>query len=193
MNNKEYFEWLAQSKKDKKYFSDMTSPFNDYIDNPDGKYVVTITKSQYVFYADFGNDHALMAAELTRRIRPDLKIDGWGNAYNREEDFRLHNIFIFGYPNYSLVSIPEKEMLSIEQFKELEKILLNIKEHNDMNADITMMISLDRGVVSYRRVKEDMSVRKVAEYFNGKGHDAAATNPITSCDKENIIKVLTRK
>lgn len=131
MNNKEYFEWLAQSKKDKKYFSDMTSPFNDYIDNPDGKYVVTITKSQYVFYADFGNDHALMAAELTRRIRPDLKIDGWGNAYNREEDFRLHNIFIFGYPNYSLVSIPEKEMLSIEQFKELEKILLNIKEHNE--------------------------------------------------------------
>lgn len=131
MNNKEYFEWLAQSKKDKKYFSDMTSPFNDYIDNPDGKYVVTITKSQYVFYADFGNDHALMAAELTRRIRPDIKIDGWGNAYNHEEDFRLHNIFIFGYPNYSLVSIPEKEMLSIEQFKELEKILLNIKEHNE--------------------------------------------------------------
>ena len=131
MNNKEYFEWLAQSKKDKKYFSDMTSPFNDYIDNPDGKYVVTITKSQYVFYADYGNDHALMAAELIRRIRPDLKIDGWGNAYNREEDFRLHNIFIFGYTNYSLVSIPDKEMLSIEQFKELEKILLNIKENNE--------------------------------------------------------------
>ncbi len=131
MNNKEYFEWLAQSKKDKKYFSDMTSPFSDYIDNPDGKYVVTITKSQYVFYADYGNDHALMAAELIRRIRPDIKIDEWGNAYNREEDFRYHNIFIFGYPNYSLVSIPEKEMLSIEQFKELEKILLNIKEHNE--------------------------------------------------------------
>lgn len=131
MNNKEYFEWLAQSKKDKKYFSDMTSPFSDYIDNPDGKYVVTITKSQYVFYADFGNDHALMAAELIRRIRPDMKIDEWGNAYNREEDFRYHNILIFGYPNYSLVSIPEKEMLSIEQFKELEKILLNIKEHNE--------------------------------------------------------------
>lgn len=131
MNNKEYFEWLDQSKKTKKYFSDMTSPFSDYIDNPDGKYVVTITKSQYVFYADFGNDHALMAAELIRRIRPDMKIDEWGNAYNREEDFRYHNILIFGYPNYSLVSIPEKEMLSIEQFKELEKILLNIKEHNE--------------------------------------------------------------
>ncbi len=131
MNNKEYFEWLAQSKKDKKYFSDMTSPFSDYIDNPDGKYVVTITKFQYVFYADYGNDHALMAAELTRRIRPDIKIDGWGNAYNHEEDFRYHNILIFGYTNYSLVSIPEKEMLSIEQFKELEKILLNIKEHNE--------------------------------------------------------------
>ena len=56
-----------------------------------------------------------------------------------------------------------------------------------------MMISLDRGVVSYRSVKENVSDRKVAEHFNGKGHDLAATNPITSYDKENIITVLTKK
>ena len=56
-----------------------------------------------------------------------------------------------------------------------------------------MMISLDRGVVSYRSTKQNVSVRKVAEYFNGKGHDAAATNPITSENKEKIIEILTKK
>ena len=56
-----------------------------------------------------------------------------------------------------------------------------------------MMVSLDRGVVAYRSVNKNVSVRKVAEYFNGKGHDAAATNPITSEHKEKILNILTKK
>lgn len=68
-----------------------------------------------------------------------------------------------------------------------------IKEHNDMNADITMMISLDRKVVSYRCARKGVSVREVAEYFGGKGHDVAATNPITEEHNEEIINVLVRK
>ena len=64
---------------------------------------------------------------------------------------------------------------------------------NKYDIDFVMMISIDRGVVSYRRIKENVSVRKVAEYFNGKGHDAAATNPITSKHKEKILDILTSK
>ena len=64
---------------------------------------------------------------------------------------------------------------------------------NKYDIDFVMMISLDRGVVSYRSTKENVSVRKVAEYFNGKGHDAAATNPITLENKEKIIEILTKK
>ena len=64
---------------------------------------------------------------------------------------------------------------------------------NKYDIDFVMMISLDRGVISYRSVKDDVSVRKVAEFYNGKGHDAAATNPITSEHKEMMIKILTRK
>jgi len=64
---------------------------------------------------------------------------------------------------------------------------------NKYDIDFVMMISLDRGVVSYRSTKQNVSVRKVAEYFNGKGHDAAATNPITSENKEKIIEILTKK
>lgn len=64
---------------------------------------------------------------------------------------------------------------------------------NNYDIDFVMMISLDRGVVSYRSVKENVSVRKVAEYYNGKGHDAAATNPITKEQKEMIVDLLTKK
>ena len=64
---------------------------------------------------------------------------------------------------------------------------------NKYDMDFVMMISIDRGVVSYRSVKDGISVRKVAEYFNGKGHDAAATNPITLENKEKIIEILTKK
>ena len=64
---------------------------------------------------------------------------------------------------------------------------------NKYDIDFVMMISLDRGVVSYRSIKDTVSVRKVAEFFNGKGHDAAATNPINSMHKEQIIDMLTKK
>ena len=62
---------------------------------------------------------------------------------------------------------------------------------NKFDLDFIMMISLDRGVVSYRRINENISVRTVAEYYHGKGHDAAATNPITSKQKELILDILT--
>ena len=65
-------------------------------------------------------------------------------------------------------------------------------KENKYDMDFVMMISLDRGVISYRSVKDDVSVRKVAEFYNGKGHDKAATNPITKENKEMIIKVLTK-
>ena len=64
---------------------------------------------------------------------------------------------------------------------------------NKFDMDFVMMISLDRSVVSYRSVKENVSVRKVAEYFGGKGHDVAATNPIVETDKEKIIDILTNE
>lgn len=64
---------------------------------------------------------------------------------------------------------------------------------NKYDIDFVMMISLDRGVVSYRSTKDGVSVRKVAEYFGGKGHNKAATNPITSKSKEAILEILTTK
>jgi len=46
-----------------------------------------------------------------------------------------------------------------------------------------MMIAVDKKVVSYRSIKDNVRVRKIVEIFGGKGHDKAATNPITEDQK----------
>ena len=63
---------------------------------------------------------------------------------------------------------------------------------NKYDIDFVMMVSIDKGVVSYRTIKDNVCVREVAELFGGKGHDKAATNPITNNHKEEIIKILTK-
>ena len=63
---------------------------------------------------------------------------------------------------------------------------------NNFDMDFTMMIALDPGVVAYRSVKDNVNVREVAEYFGGKGHNKAATNPITDDMQKQLVKILTR-
>ena len=63
---------------------------------------------------------------------------------------------------------------------------------NNFDMDFTMMVALDPGVVSYRSVKDGVKVRPVAELFGGKGHEKAATNPITKEHEQEILKVLTK-
>lgn len=63
---------------------------------------------------------------------------------------------------------------------------------NKFDMDFTMMIALDPGVVAYRSVREGKAVRPVAELFGGKGHDKAATNPITDEMISKILDVLTK-
>ena len=64
---------------------------------------------------------------------------------------------------------------------------------NNFDMDFTMMIALDPGVVCYRSVKDGVNVRLVAEYFGGKGHDKASSNPITEEIQNKLIKILTDK
>ena len=53
-----------------------------------------------------------------------------------------------------------------------------------------MMITLDYGTISYRSVKDGVNVREVAVAMGGKGHDKAATNPITKEKQIEIIELL---
>lgn len=63
---------------------------------------------------------------------------------------------------------------------------------NKFDMDFTMMIALDPGVVAYRSVREGKAVRPVAELFGGKGHDKAATNPITDEMISKLLDVLIK-
>lgn len=62
---------------------------------------------------------------------------------------------------------------------------------NHFDMDFVMFIAMDRKSISYRSIKDSVNVRKVAEYFGGKGHDKAATNPISDEKFQTIIGTLT--
>ena len=59
--------------------------------------------------------------------------------------------------------------------------------------DLVIEIAMDYGTISYRRIKENFKVREIAEYFGGKGHDYAASSPISSSAKEEIINTLLKR
>ncbi len=63
--------------------------------------------------------------------------------------------------------------------------------HMQIDIDFVMLIALDYGTISYRKIKEGMNVRKIAEKFGGKGHDGAASSPISLGKKDKLIDILT--
>lgn len=64
------------------------------------------------------------------------------------------------------------------------------REHN-FDMDFVMLISLDYGTISYRNIKESVNVREIAEKMGGKGHDKAASSPISEEKKQELIRILT--
>ncbi|MDD3821893.1 MAG: DHHA1 domain-containing protein [Bacilli bacterium] len=61
-----------------------------------------------------------------------------------------------------------------------------VLKNNINDADVLGMIILDKETVSYRKI-EDIDVSKIARYFGGGGHKAAASHPK---DNEKFVKVL---
>ena len=112
--------------------NDYIIPFSQYIKNMQGKYAIAITKIQYAMIIG-GLTHEGMAAKLMKSIRPDIKMDDWGNAINPLESYNNGNIMILGYPYYMQIELPHMELLSHEQFEKLKSILLEIKNYNDSN------------------------------------------------------------
>ncbi len=62
---------------------------------------------------------------------------------------------------------------------------------NGFDMDFAMLIALDYGTISYRNIKDNVNVRLIAEALGGKGHDKAASSPISEEQKQELIKVLT--
>lgn len=63
---------------------------------------------------------------------------------------------------------------------------------NNFDMDFVMLIALDYGSISYRSIKENINVRLIAEAMNGRGHDKAASSPISHEQKIGLIKILTK-
>lgn len=64
---------------------------------------------------------------------------------------------------------------------------------HDYDMDFVMLVALDYGTISYRVVKSDVNVRLIAEAMGGKGHDKAASSPISEEQKDKLIKILTKE
>lgn len=64
-------------------------------------------------------------------------------------------------------------------------IAIYLKDHK-YDLDIVAMVMEDKDSVSYRAIKDGVDVNKIAQKYGGKGHQAAASSPITKKEKENI-------
>ena len=58
--------------------------------------------------------------------------------------------------------------------------------------DFVMMIMLDRNNISFRAVKDDVDVSKVATYYGGKGHVKAGACPISKEKKNKILELILK-
>ena len=132
MNSKEYFEMLERDAiNSRNYFTDHSVPFSDYVADPKGKFAIAITKKQYAINAHPSKSHDNLCVELIKTIRPDLETDSWGNSLNSDEDFRGQNVIAYGYPHYLLINLPELKLLSYDQYEEVKKILLDVRDYNE--------------------------------------------------------------
>lgn len=76
---------------------------------------------------------------------------------------------------------------------EFRNDLAEYLRHQKLDIDFVMLIALDYGTVSYRNIKEDVNVRLIAEAMGGKGHDKAASRPISENEKQELIRILTKE
>ena len=155
----------------------------------------------------YNNEKARELAILFDSIGTEGYINFMYEKLNTEKEFNFNNIETVLINNKKLVindaiqgylkNIYYREVLGMKagiifiNYEFRNEIAEYLRE-NKYDIDFVMMISIDRGVISYRSVNKDVSVRRVAEFYNGKGHDAAATNPITSEQKEMILNILTQ-
>lgn len=156
----------------------------------------------------YNNEKARELSILFDSLGTEGYINFMYEKLNTEKEFNFNNVETILISNKKIVindaiegylkNIYYREILGMKagiifiNYEFRNEIAEYLKE-NKYDMDFVMMISLDRGVISYRSVKENVSVRKVAEFYNGKGHDVAATNPITSHHKEMILNILTKK
>lgn len=109
-------------------------PFSEYLKKPTRKFAIGITKSQYVIEYGEHTVHRGMIYDIVQRTRPDLSSLNYNIALDGYFDT---NVILCGFSGTShstgflQISLPERDLLSVEQFECLRDILLAIKEYNE--------------------------------------------------------------
>lgn len=119
----------------------------------------------------------------------------------------------FIFDSYERMLIENKKALVLEKVKQYAENMyykeimglkagiafINYEYRNELgeylreqkyDIDFVAVVALDRGTISYRSVKDDVNVRNIAVAMGGKGHDKAATNPISEEQKLAILDIL---
>lgn len=108
-------------------------PFSEYLKNPSRKFAIGITKNQYVIEYGEHTIHQGMIYDIVQKTRPDLSPLKYSIAL---DDYFDSNVILCGFSGTSRstgfmqISLPERDLLSVEQFECLRSILLAIKEYN---------------------------------------------------------------
>ncbi len=128
---------------------------------------------------------------------------------------KLENATQFALNNLEIKLIESKKNKTLEKLKNYTNkiiyrkindlkvgiVFIEYEYRNDLaehlrkekiDADFVMLIALDAGSISYRPIKEGVNVRTIAESFGGKGHDTAASSPITEAQKEQFLNIILK-
>ena len=134
MNSSEMADTIMALSKEfnKKEENENTVPFGECLDNTKDKFVAIISRYQYATKVG-GIMHEDMTKKLIESVRPDLKMDSWGNVLDPNQKYTNDSIVIYGQPGYISIELPEKELLSGGQFECLKEVLLAIKDKNNQD------------------------------------------------------------
>lgn len=96
------------------------------------RFVIVISKNQYAMGIDTALTHEGMLVDLIKRIRPNMEIDGFGNAINKNDSYTNDSIVVMGEKGYMSIQLPNRDRISKEQFDCLTEILYYVKNYNYM-------------------------------------------------------------
>lgn len=128
-----------------------------------------------------------------------LKIDNKKFTFDKIEEMLIENRItkttekIKGYIQkiYYLEIFNLKSGLIFIDYEYRNDLAEYLRSYN-YDIDFVMLVALDYGTISYRSIKENVNVRLIAEALGGKGHDKAASSPISTKTKQEIIALLTK-
>lgn len=163
-----YDTWEWVTVKNEPMAKDLTTLFNSV--GPD-TYIDMMYQKLKNNYDTFEFDQLELNLIKTKNVQIANKLQNYANKILIKEIMNLRAGIVF---------------IDYEYRNDLAQYLRDIK----IDVDFVMMIAMDYGTISYRNIVPGINVRIIAEAFGGKGHDYAASSPISKKTIEKIISAI---